>query len=280
MKKWFTRSALAAACLAALCGCQTTTMGGATGSDRSQLMIVSSEEMDQASQQAYSQLLAKAKKANALNTNRSYTNRVVNISKRLINQVGVFRKDALRWKWEVNVLTSKTVNAFCMPGGKIAVYTGIIDSLKLTDGELAAVIGHEIAHALREHSREQASQQVATSIPTAILGSFIGSSELASGMNKVLFSLPFSRSMETEADTMGMELMARAGYNPEEAVNVWRKMSALSGGGNSVAILSTHPSNDSRIKDLQSHLPEVMPLYEATLSKKSTGTPRTKSRRR
>ncbi len=278
MKKWFTRSALAAACLAALCGCQTTTMGGATGSDRSQLMIVSSEEMDQASQQAYSQLLAKAKNANALNTNRSYTNRVVNISKRLINQVGVFRKDALRWKWEVNVLTSKTVNAFCMPGGKIAVYTGIIDSLKLTDGELAAVIGHEIAHALREHSREQASQQVATSIPTAILGSFIGSSELASGMNKVLFSLPFSRSMETEADTMGMELMARAGYNPEEAVNVWRKMSALSGGGNSVAILSTHPSNDSRIKDLQSHLPEVMPLYEATQHKKPA-TSRKRSRR-
>lgn len=278
MKKWFTRSALAAACLAALCGCQTTTMGGATGSDRSQLMIVSSEEMDQASQQAYSQLLAKAKKANALNTNRSYTNRVVNISKRLINQVGVFRKDALRWKWEVNVLTSKTVNAFCMPGGKIAVYTGIIDSLKLTDGELAAVIGHEIAHALREHSREQASQQVATSIPTAILGSFIGSSELASGMNKVLFSLPFSRSMETEADTMGMELMARAGYNPEEAVNVWRKMSALSGGGDSVAILSTHPSNDSRIKDLQSHLPEVMPLYEATQHKKPA-TSRKRSRR-
>ena len=278
MKKWFTRSALAAACLAALCGCQTTTMGGATGSDRSQLMIVSSEEMNQASQQAYSQLLTKAKKANALNTNRSYTNRVVNISKRLINQVGVFRKDALRWKWEVNVLTSKTVNAFCMPGGKIAVYTGIIDSLKLTDGELAAVIGHEIAHALREHSREQASQQVATSIPTALLGSFIGSSELASGMNKVLFSLPFSRSMETEADTMGMELMARAGYNPEEAVNVWRKMSALNGGGNSVAILSTHPSNASRIDDLQSHLPEVMPLYEATKHKKPA-TSRKRSRR-
>ena len=280
MKKWFTRSALAAACLAALCGCQTTTMGGATGSDRSQLMIVSAEEMNQQSAQAYRSLLAKAKQANALNTNRSYTNRVVSISKRLINQVGVFRKDALRWKWEVNVLSSKTVNAFCMPGGKIAVYTGLIDSLKLTDGELAAVIGHEICHALREHSREQASQQAATSIPTAILGSFIGSSELASGMNKVLFSLPFSRSMETEADTMGMELMARAGYNPEEAVNVWRKMAALNGGGNSVAILSTHPSVNSRIENLQSHLPEVMPLYEATLSKKPTGTTRTKSRHR
>ncbi|MBR7069324.1 MAG: M48 family metallopeptidase [Oxalobacter sp.] len=280
MKKWFTRSALAAACLAALCGCQTTTMGGATGSDRSQLMIVSAEEMNQQSAQAYRSLLAKAKQANALNTNRSYTNRVVSISKRLINQVGVFRKDALRWKWEVNVLSSKTVNAFCMPGGKIAVYTGLIDSLKLTDGELAAVIGHEICHALREHSREQASQQAATSIPTAILGSFIGSSELASGMNKVLFSLPFSRSMETEADTMGMELMARAGYNPEEAVNVWRKMAALNGGGNSVAILSTHPSDNSRIENLQSHLPEVMPLYEATLSKKPTGTTRTKSRHR
>ena len=279
MKKWFTRSALAVACLAALCGCQTTTSGGATGSDRSQLMIVSAEEMNQASEQAYRQLLTKARQANALNTNRSYTNRVVNISKRLINQVGVFRKDALRWKWEVNVLSSKTVNAFCMPGGKIAVYTGLIDSLKLTDGELAAVIGHEICHALREHSREQASQQAASSIPTAILGSFIGSSELASGMNKVLFSLPFSRSMETEADTMGMELMARAGYNPEEAVNVWRKMEKLKGGDSS-DILSTHPSDAKRIENLQSHLPEVMPLYEATLQKKATSTTRTKSRRR
>ncbi len=267
MKKWFTRTALAAACLAALCGCQTTTKGGATSSDRSQLMIVSSEEMNQQSAQAYRSLLTKARQAHALNTNRAYTNRVVAISKRLINQVGVFRKDALRWHWEVNVLTSNTVNAFCMPGGKIAVYTGLIDSLKLTDAELAAVIGHEISHALREHSREKASQQVATSIPTAFLGSFIGSSQLAGSMNNVLFSLPFSRTMETEADTMGMELMARAGYNPEAAVNVWRKMSALNGGGNSVAILSTHPSNDSRINDLQSHLPEVMPLYEATQGK-------------
>ncbi|MGN0919040.1 MAG: M48 family metallopeptidase [Oxalobacter sp.] len=279
MKKWFTRSALAAACLAALCGCQTTTMGGATGSDRSQLMIVSSDEMNQASDQAYRSLLTKARQANALNTNRSYTNRVVNISKRLINQVGVFRKDALRWKWEVNVLSSNTVNAFCMPGGKIAVYTGLIKSLNLTDGELAAVIGHEICHALREHSREQASQQVATSIPTAILGSFIGSSQLASGMNNVLFSLPFSRSMETEADTMGMELMARAGYNPEEAVNVWRKMEKLKGSSNSSDILSTHPSDAKRIENLQAHLPEVMPLYKATIQKKAASTGRTRSLR-
>ena len=277
MKKWFTRTALAAACLAALCGCQTTTSGGATGSDRSQMMLISSEEMNKQSTQAYNSLLAKARNAHALNTNRAYTQRVVNISRRLINQVGVFRKDALHWKWEVNVLSSKTVNAFCMPGGKIAVYTGLIDSLNLTDGELAAVIGHEICHALREHSREQASQQAASSIPTALVGAFIGSSELASGMNKVFFSLPFSRTMETEADTMGMELMARAGYDPYEAVNVWRKMEKLKGGSSS-DILSTHPSDAKRIENLESHLPEVMPLYEAALSK-GTKT-RTRYRRR
>ncbi|MBO4790052.1 MAG: M48 family metallopeptidase [Oxalobacter sp.] len=277
MKKWFTRTALAAACLAALCGCQTTTSGGATGSDRSQMMLISSEEMNKQSTQAYNSLLAKARNAHALNTNRAYTQRVVNISRRLINQVGVFRKDALHWKWEVNVLSSKTVNAFCMPGGKIAVYTGLIDSLNLTDGELAAVIGHEICHALREHSREQASQQAASSIPTALVGAFIGSSELASGMNKVFFSLPFSRTMETEADTMGMELMARAGYDPHEAVNVWRKMEKLKGGSSS-DILSTHPSDAKRIENLESHLPEVMPLYEAALSK-GTKT-RTRYRRR
>ncbi len=279
MKKWFTRTALAAACLAALCGCQTTTSGGATGSDRSQMMLVSAEEMNKQSTQAYNSLLAKARSAHALNTNRAYTQRVVNISRRLINQVGVFRKDALRWQWEVNVLSSKTVNAFCMPGGKIAVYTGLIDSLNLTDGELAAVIGHEICHALREHSREQASQQAASSIPTALVGAFIGSSELASGMNKVFFSLPFSRTMETEADTMGMELMARAGFNPQEAVNVWRKMEKLKGDSGSSDILSTHPSDAKRIENLESHLPEVMPLYEASLAKGTTHS-RTRSRRR
>ncbi len=277
MKQRFTRSALIATCLAVLCGCQTTTTGGVTGSDRNQLMIISTEKMNQVSEQTYRSLLTKARKTNVLNANRSYTNRVVNISKRLINQVGIFRKDALHWKWEVNVLSAKTVNAFCMPGGKIAVYTGLIDELKLTDGELAAVISHEICHALREHSREQASQQVATSIPTAILGAFIGSSELASGMNNVLFSLPFSRAMETEADTMGMELMARAGYNPTEAVNVWRKMEKLTG-GSSFDILSTHPSDEKRIENLQSHLPEVMPLYEATLQKKTISTTHTKHR--
>lgn len=265
MKKWFTRSALAIACAAALCGCQTTTMGGATGSDRSQMMLVSAEEMNKASNEAYHSLLVKAKNANALN--RKYVSRVQGIARKLISQVGVFRKDALRWRWEVNVISSNTVNAFCMPGGKIAVFTGIIDTLKLTDAELAAVVGHEICHALREHSREQASQQAAASVPTAILGAFIGSADLAGGLGNVLFSLPFSRTMETEADTMGMELMARAGYNPEAAVNVWKKMASMKGGDSS-DILSTHPSDSKRIANLESHLPEVMPLYQKAAGKR------------
>ena len=274
VKKWFIQTTLAIACTAVLCGCQTTTMGGATGSNRSQMMIVSSEEMDQASNNAYRSLLQKAKKSNVLNINRTYTNRVSNISKRLIAQVGVFRKDALSWRWEINVISSDTVNAFCMPGGKIVVFSGLIDSLKLTDAELAAVIGHEICHALREHSREQASQQVATSIPTAIVGALIGSSELVSSLSDVMFSLPFSRTMETEADTMGMELMARAGYDPRAAVNVWKKM-AKTNNNNSFDILSSHPSDTKRIKNLENHLPEVIPLYEAakkqTINKSQSG---------
>lgn len=256
-----------------LSGCQSTTAGGATNSSRSQLLLISSEDVNQGAAQAYKQELTKARSARALNTNASYTKRVKNVSKRLIAQVGVFRPDALKWKWEVNVLNSDEVNAYCMPGGKIAVYTGIISKLNLTDDELAAVIGHEISHALREHSREQISQQIATDQAISIVGSLAGlgstSQSLAGTASQLVLTLPFSRTMESEADVMGMELMARAGYNPEAAVNVWKKMAKL-GGGSTPELLSTHPSDSSRIANLEAQLPKVMPLYEATKSKGKT----------
>lgn len=256
-----------------LSGCQSTTAGGATDSSRSQLLLISSEDVNQGASTAYKKELTKARAAKALNTNANYTKRVKNVSKRLIAQVGVFRPDALKWKWEVNVLNSNEVNAYCMPGGKIAVYTGIISKLNLTDDELAAVIGHEIAHALREHSREQISQQIATDQAISIVGSLAGlgstTQSLAGTASQLVLTLPFSRTMESEADVMGMELMARAGYNPEAAVNVWKKMAKL-GGSSTPELLSTHPSDSSRISNLEAQLPKVMPLYEASKTKGRT----------
>lgn len=248
-------------------GCQSTTAGGVTGSSRSQFLLISSEDVNQGAATAYRQELGKARSAKALNTNASYTKRVKKISGRLIAQVGVFRPDALNWDWEVNVINSKEVNAYCMPGGKIAVYSGIISSLNLTDDELAAVIGHEIAHALREHSREKISQQIATEQALSIAGALAGLSStqqsLAGKAGELVLILPFSRTMESESDIIGMELMARAGYNPEAAINVWKKMEQL-GGSSTPELLSTHPSDVSRIERLQAELPKVMPLYQAT----------------
>lgn len=298
-------SLIAAAVLGALTlsGCQSTTAGGATGQDRKQLLTVSEAEVNRESAIAYNDMLAQAKAAKALNTNKSYYNRVNTISKRLINQVGVFRPDAKNWNWQVNVFTTNDVNAFCMAGGKIGVFTGIIDQLKLTDDELAAIIGHEIAHALREHTREKMSQAQATQGGLALAGQLAGlssnQSKLADQAAKAALTMPFSRQMESEADVMGLELMARAGYNPSAAPEVWRKMKAMEDkmGGSSTSgsalvggmlsavagssskeemaanmlnlgnIMSTHPTSDSRIKTLQAEVPKVMPLYEAAKGK-------------
>ena len=244
----------------------STTSAGAVGANRNQLLLVSEETMEQSANESYAQVLAEAKAAGVLNKNPATTARVRNIANRLIKQVGVFRSDALSWDWQINVITDETVNAWCMPGGKIVVYTGIIDSLKLTDGELAAVMGHEISHALKEHSREQASHDALQSIGIFAVAQLLGLKDLGTSMlalaAQYTISLPFSRSHETEADHMGTELMARAGYDPYEAVNIWKKMSQLS--GSSVPeILSTHPSHETRIKDLQSTAATVYPLYQA-----------------
>ncbi len=247
-------------------GCLSSTEGSIAGGSRGQLLLVSEEALNQSAEVSYAQVLAEAKAAGKLNTNAAVTARVRTISNRLIAQTKAFRPDALNWNWEVNVITDDTVNAWCMPGGKIVVYTGIINALNLTDGELAAVIGHEISHALREHSREQASQEVLRQLGVSALAELAGLSDggtvLVDVITQCTFSLPHSRSQETEADTYGTELMARAGYDPYEAVNVWKKMSALSS-RESPEILSTHPSNSSRINNLTSVAQKVYPLYEA-----------------
>ena len=247
-------------------GCASTTQSGVVGADRSQLFTVSEAEMDQSAAVAYKQIIAKANHDKVLNTNATQTARVKQIASRLIKQVGVFRKDALKWNWQVNVINDQTINAWCMPGGRIVVYTGIIDKLKLTDAELAAIVGHEMSHALREHSREQASSDQLKNVGIFTVSQVAGLGDLgASALNmaaQYTFTLPFSRTHETEADLMGVELMARAGYDPRAAINVWEKMNKLNE-SHPLKFMSTHPSNDDRIADLKEVMPKVLPLYEA-----------------
>src|SRR5690606_33937685 len=189
-----------------------------------QRMLVSEQELDQAATKQYTALIAEEKKKNALNRDAAQVARVRRIADRLIAQTPVFRPDARSWKWEVNVLSSSEVNAWCMPGGKIAVYTGLIDKVKPTDDELAAVIGHEISHALREHARERASEQMVAGSLISVGSALFGLGDLgqqgAQYAYMGLVGLPNSRSHETEADRMGVELAARAGYDPRAAVTL------------------------------------------------------------
>ena len=256
-------AAAAAALLVAACA--STTQSGAVGVERGQFMLVSEAQMNQQAALAYTETLQKASSARTLNTDAAQTARVQAIARRLIAQAPYFRADAQQWDWQVNVIKEDTVNAWCMPGGKIAVYSGIIDKLRLTDDELAAVIGHEISHALREHSREQASASAAQSLGVSAISQLAGLGELGSSAisaaAKYAFELPFSRRHETEADLLGLELMARAGYNPQAAISVWQKMSAVSG-GSVPQFMSTHPSHETRISELRQNIAKVMPLYE------------------
>ncbi|MEO9454376.1 M48 family metallopeptidase, partial [Chromobacterium phragmitis] len=242
-QRWLGGSLLAL--LLAACAQVNTTAGGAVGVNRSQSMLLSSQEVEQMSAQSYAQELQKARAAGRLNTNAAQTARVRRISQRLIAQAPNFRPDARNWRWEVNVLSTGDMNAYAMAGGKIMVYTGLIDKLKLSDAELAAVIGHEISHALREHTRENMSQAYAQQMGLGLVGALVGLNDsqlkLASLVGDVTLSKPHSRAMESEADIMGLELMARAGYDPNAAVNVWQKMQEAGGGGG-MEFLSTHPS--------------------------------------
>jgi predicted Zn-dependent protease len=251
-------------------GCETvdTTKAGAVGVERHQRMALSSEEVNAEAQKAYAQMMAEAQKKGVLDRDAAQVARVKRIVSRLIPQTAAFRDDAPKWAWEAHVLSTDEVNAWCMPGGKMAVYTGLINKLQASDDELAAVMGHEIGHALREHTREQMSQQAITQTGIGIAGALLGIGDLGQNLAgmvaNVTLQLPKSRGMETEADRIGVELAARAGYNPQAAISLWQKMEKL-GGNEPPKWLSTHPPHADRIADLQNQIAKVMPLYTAAV---------------
>lgn len=263
------RHAVLCIAVVAASACETvqTTQSGAVGIDRTQRMAISEQEIDQASAQEYAKVLQAERSKGNLNRNAAQVSRVRAIANRLIAQTPVFRPDARQWNWEVNVITSPEVNAWCMPGGKIAVYTGLIEKLNITDDELAAVMGHEIAHALREHARERASEQAVAggliSVGSALLGLGDLGQQGAQYAYMGLVGLPNSRQHETEADRIGVELAARAGYDPHAAVTLWQKMGQV-GGDAPIKFLSTHPSQADRLKDLTAYSQRVAPLYDQT----------------
>lgn len=254
--------------VAGLVACESvqTTGGGALGLDRSQRMMVSANEVEQASAEQYNEVIAEAKEQGVLDRDAAQVRRVNNIVNRLVAQVGVFRADAPAWSWEVHVLTSDDLNAWCMAGGKMAIYSGLIERLELTDDEIAAVMGHEIAHALREHARERVSRSMATSLGVSLASALLGAgqvgTDLMSQVANVTFELPHSRLHETEADQMGVELAARAGYDPRAAQTLWNKMSKASTGA-PPQWLSTHPSHSTRQHELAVASDRVLPLYQA-----------------
>ncbi len=254
-------------CLLPLAGCQTTTTGGTVGMQRSQLMLIPSQQLEKMSAQSYAKLTAEASKKGTLNEDHALLLRLRAVADRLKLQTAVFRKDAPAWNWEVNIIGSKELNAFCMPGGKIMFYSGLVDQLHLTDDEIAVVMGHEIAHALREHSREQVSQAIAAQavigVGAALLGLGQISSDLANSIYEALVATKFSRTDETEADRIGLELAARAGHDPRAGVTLWQKMINASKGARPPEIFSGHPEGASRIQQIQSLLPSVMPLFAA-----------------
>lgn len=246
--------------------CATSTTGtGDVGADRSQLLLVSSEQLDQMGAEAYAALKTDAAKQGVLNTRPAMLQRVRAIAGRIAPQSRVFRADAPGWNWEVNLITSDQVNAFVMPGGKIMFYTGIIERLQLSDAEIAIVMGHEIAHALREHAREQVSQataaQTAIGVGASIFGLGETSADMAAAGYQALLATKFSRTHESEADRIGLELSARAGYDPRAGITLWRKMAAINQGARSPEFLSSHPTDASRIRRIEALLPTVLPLY-------------------
>ncbi len=238
--------------------------------------LVPAAEVENAANQQYRQLLQQAQAKHALAPpDHPQRKRLQAISERLIPQAVAWNERARKWNWEVNLIGSQQVNAFCMPGGKIAVFTGILDKLQLTDDEVAMVVGHEMAHALREHARERMGKSAVTQGAARLGGAVISSifgidpnlTDMVARGGASLLTLKFSRGDESEADLVGMEIAARAGYDPRAAVTLWKKMAQASKGA-PPQWLSTHPSGASRITEIERNLPRVMPLYERTVARR------------
>ena len=227
--------------------------------------LVPAEELEGAARQQYGEMLAQARAKGALAPDQHpQLQRLRQIARRLIPFAAPWNSRSRGWQWEVNLISSSQVNAFCMPGGKICFYTGILDKLQLGDDEAAMVMGHEMAHALREHARERLAKTQATSLGLTLGARLLGLGqigEVAADLGTQLLSLKYSRDDETEADLVGLELGARGAYDPHASVSLWRKMMAANGRGGP-GFLSTHPSGPNRIQELQDNLPRVMPLYQ------------------
>ena len=227
--------------------------------------LVPAEELETAATQQYAKMLAEANAKGALaGANNAQLQRLRKIAAKLVPQTPQWNDRARGWKWEVNLLGSKEINAFCMPGGKIAFYTGILEQLKLTDDEAAMIMGHEMAHALREHARARIAKSQGTSTILSLGSQLLGLGQLgdmAASVGTQLLTLRFSRADETDADLVGLELAARGGYNPQASVSLWEKMGKASGGAGGPGFLSTHPSGPDRIQQLQANVPKVQQLY-------------------
>ena len=227
---------------------------------------VSAEQVEQSAMSNYRQMLQQARSQNALApSEHPQAQRLRFIADRLIPFTPECNERARHWQWEVNLIGSRSINAFCMPGGKIAFYYGILAELQLDDDEVAMIMGHEAAHALLEHAREQMGKNAVTNgalrLGAAIFG--LGQvGDLAAQMGSKLLSLKYSRDDETEADRLGLVMAARAGYDPRKGVTLWQKMMGA-GGGAPPAMLSTHPAGPARIADIEGRLPLVLPVYEA-----------------
>jgi predicted Zn-dependent protease len=233
--------------------------------------LVSAESVEKSAALQYNQMTRQAfQQRKLLPADDPRTARVRRIARDMLPFAKKFNERADKWDWEVNVFDSPTINAFCMPGGKIAVFTGIIDKLQLTDDELAVIIGHEMGHALWEHARERTAKVNLTNIGSRLVGGLLfgQAGELVGAAGSSLAALKFSRNDETEADLIGMELAARAGYDPRAGITLWQKMSKAAGGA-PPQWLSTHPSGTTRIKTFRNNLKDVMPLYERARAARS-----------
>ena len=228
---------------------------------------ISADQVEQGASQQYLQMMQKASSQRALAPQEHpQLQRLRYIAERIIPFTPECNDRARQWRWEVNLIGSQDVNAFCMPGGKIAFFYGILSKLQLNDDEVATIMGHEAAHALLEHAREQMGKNALTQgglrLGAALLG--LGSlGDMAAQVGSQLLSLTYSRSDESEADALGLVMSARAGYDPRAGVTLWQKMMAASGGQSQPKILSTHPTNKDRIADIQARMARVQPMFEA-----------------
>jgi predicted Zn-dependent protease len=276
-RRLFTGALLAGAAGAALGQPTEEGVRSDVGNESRFSKLVSAEQVEAAAAQQYAQMMREAASQRALApANHPQVQRLRYIAERQIPHALPWNARARGWKWEVNLIGSQQLNAFCMPGGKIAFFHGILDKLRLTDDEVATIMGHEVAHALREHARERMGKTAATRLGAGLLSSVLGlgaTGDTLLGMGGQLLTLQFSRSDESEADIVGMDLAARSGYDPAAGVSLWNKMIQASK-GSPPEFLSTHPSGPTRIRDIEAKLPKVQPLFaRAPRPQRSFGPP-------